>query len=155
MKTRVKNDMADGKLAAKEIKEIMDAIRLIRARLPFLVALAAAHKRSLARGSDEMIAECMTIADVAAQEPSEFPASLCDPAKMRSDKALLDALTPIHAELERLVADLADHILALRSDILRHGLAGYTLIQRLAPHRPDLLKSIDKLAAIVSRNKAT
>jgi 5-bromo-4-chloroindolyl phosphate hydrolysis protein len=147
MTTRTKNNQVEGKkLSDKDIKELVAAIAVIRAKLP-LIALAMKQKMSVARADDETIEACRDIAAIAAAEPAEFPKSQCDGEEMTGDFELYDQLNPLFIELRGLTEDFANLILALRSDILRHGFAGYAIIQRLSETRPELLKSIDKLSA--------
>jgi hypothetical protein len=150
MATQTKNDMVSGELTERDLKELIAAVKLIRSKLPFLITLSAAQKRSLARAGDETIEACMDIAAVAEAEPGEFPERICDPRKMYADKKLHDQVAQVARELEGLTSDVGDLLLALRSDILRHALSGYTLIQRMADQRPDLLKSIDKLSDLLN-----
>ena len=148
--TSTAKNVSDLPIDPQEFNEGLDLIRQGIAKLG-LAALSADDLASLMRVSRDALPDYMTIADLAARRPDVIPNGLCDPAAMRQDytnEALLNTAETIMSDALQLVRDNA---WAARSDIARHGTAGYVCAARLADSDRDLAEAIKPLASRLKR----
>jgi hypothetical protein len=151
MSTKGNNNVVSGVLEDEKLKRLEDHIAQMRAELDMLATLSRDQKRGLMRPDMALVDACREIAKIATDNPDEFPKSLCDGEEMIRDRELHDRLLGLQEKLTSLNSDIEDTLTALRSDIVRQGLLGYNLIQRLGTSRPELLKAIDPIASIFGK----
>lgn len=148
--TSTAKNISKDPIDAQQFNEGLDLIKQGIAKLN-LSALSAEDLTSLMRISRDTLGDYMAIADLAARRPDVIPVGLCDPAEMREDhtkEALFNAAEVI---LSSALALARDNASAARSDIARHGGAGYVCAARLADTDRELAEAIQPLAGRFKR----
>lgn len=119
----------DAALTTADKDEILNTLRLIRTKLPFLVDLSPEDRQSLVKMGDKsraFVAQALTIAE---QDDSFLPRSF-DVAEMRQDVELLEALAPIMVAVTQLNELLGDTYALAGSDAYAAALVVYGAAQR-------------------------
>jgi hypothetical protein len=90
---KVKN-LVSATLTAEDQREVMNAIALIRSKLPFLLSTTPEERKALTKMGDKSQAFVSLALDLASQDPDFLPRSL-DVEEMRKDVELFQQLRPI------------------------------------------------------------
>lgn len=114
----------EASLSAEDRDRILELISQIRALMPFLVDLTPEERQQLVKMGDwgrPIVEQTLVLAE---QDDSFLPRSFNVP-KMRMDKDLYDALTPIFIQLSRLFEGVNDTMMLTGSDLIMGGLDVY------------------------------
>lgn len=101
------NNRVSVEFSAEDQKAILDAIALIRQKLPFLVGLTADERRALPRLGDKSRAFVARALEIAGQNPDFLPRTF-EVQEMRRDVELFEKLYPIALSLRQLDELLED-----------------------------------------------
>lgn len=119
----------DATLLAADRQAVLDALALVRTKLPFLIDLTTADRQSLLRMGDKSRAFVNQALTVAEQDDSFLPRSF-DSAEMRQDVELIEALAPIMTAVTQLNELLGDTFALVGSDAYAAALVVYSSAQR-------------------------
>ncbi|MGF1496675.1 MAG: hypothetical protein ACFB8W_07600 [Elainellaceae cyanobacterium] len=103
---------------------VMEAVAVIREKLPFLVDLTAMERKSLPKMGDKSRAFVSKALEVATQNPDCLPRSF-DTDEMRKDVELFEALYPLLMALTQIQELVDDTCLALGSEAYGAALQVY------------------------------
>ena len=109
------NNLVSGSLSAEDEQAIMEAIKTIREKLPFLIDLSKKERKTLVTLGDKSHAFVDQAAEVAVQNPDLLPRSF-DINEFQQDIQLLTSLNRIWIAFSQLGELLDDTILAAGSD---------------------------------------
>ncbi len=146
-----KYNLVSAELAPEVLAEVMELIRQIEARLPFLIALTKDNRTSLTWPGANGLEASASLAEAVAARPGLFPAEAVDVAEMKRDLALVKALTPIRDALSGLWQRIDDTVAAAGSDGYRAALRAYALAQVLMQLAPGLEAETAPFAAHLDR----
>jgi hypothetical protein len=118
-------------LAPADKTAILDAIEVIRTKLPFLVNLSATERRQLPKMSDKTIAFDEKCASYMAAQPDLVP-SYVNVAELTKDRALRVALMDILQQLKQLVEGLDDTTMLAASEAYTADLSFYQNVRQAA-----------------------
>ncbi|PSB14094.1 hypothetical protein C7B76_17440 [filamentous cyanobacterium CCP2] len=104
---------------------VMDAVAMIKAKLPFLVDLKAEERKALPKMGDKSRAFVSKALEVATQNPDFLPRSF-DLEELRKDVQLFEALYPLLLSMTQLQELLDDTCLAVGSEAYAAALQVYT-----------------------------
>ena len=119
----------DATLSNADKQAVLDALALIRAKMPFLVDLSADERQSLLKMGDKSRAFVGQALVVAEQDDSFLPRSF-DVAEMRQDVELIEALSPIMTAVTQLNELLGDTFALAGSDAYAAALVVYSQAKR-------------------------
>lgn len=114
----------DATLSNTDKQAVLDAIQLIRTKLPFLIGLSADERQSLTKAGDRsraFIAQSLALAE---QDDSYLPRSF-DVAEMRQDVELVEQLYPVLVAVTQLKELLEDTYRLAGSDAYSAALIVY------------------------------
>jgi hypothetical protein len=94
-------NLVSATLTTEDQREVMDAIALIRSKLPFLLSTTPEERKALTKMGDKSQAFVSLALDLASQDPDFLPRSL-DVEEMRKDLELFQKLRPILLMLTQL-----------------------------------------------------
>lgn len=103
---------------------VMDAVAVIKAKLPFLVDLSAEERKALPKMGDKSRAFVSKALEVATQNPDFLPRSF-DLEELRKDVQLFEALYPLLLSMTQLQELLDDTCLAVGSEAYAAALQVY------------------------------
>jgi len=112
-------------LSKEDRDAVMDAVAVIKEKLPFLVDLNAAERKSLPKMGDKSRAFVSKALEVATQNPDFLPRSF-DLEELRKDVQLFEALYPLLLSVTQLQELLDDTCLAVGSEAYAAALQVYT-----------------------------
>jgi hypothetical protein len=107
---------------------IIDGIKTIKNKLPFMIDLSPEERRTFAKMGDKSRTFVEKAAQAGAQNASLLPAAF-DMAEYEKDAALYQQLSEIDPMLTQLHEKFNDTLLALGSDLYTEGLAVYTYLK--------------------------
>lgn len=113
-----------GSLTDADQKALMDALQLIREKLPFLTDLTTEERRTLPRMGDKTRAFVERAAEVANQNQGILPRGF-DLEEYRRDVALINAMRPFATAFGQLDELIDDTMMALGSDAYTASLLVY------------------------------
>ncbi|MEH2085393.1 hypothetical protein [Nostoc sp.] len=111
-------------LAQTDRDAVLQAITIIKEKLPFLVDLSADDRKTLPKMGDKSRAFVSKALEVAAQNPEFLPRSF-DLDEMRKDVQLFEALYPVLLSLTQLQELVDDTSLAVGSEAYAAALQVY------------------------------
>ena len=149
-------NLVSAKLSPADRQEIIDAIKTIRDKMPFLVDLTPEERRSLPRMSDKSRAFVRKTLDVATQNQDFLPRSF-DLEEMQQDVELFEELYPIWQSLIQLCELVDDTKMAVGSDAYVAALLVYNYAKTsgLGAGLNDVIDDLGKRFARRSRQVAT
>ncbi len=149
-------NLVSAKLSPADRQEIIDAIKTIRDKMPFLIDLTPEQRRSLPRMSDKSRAFVRKTLDVATQNPDFLPRSF-DLEEMQQDVELFEELYPIWQSLTQLCELVDDTKMAVGSDAYVAALLVYNYAKTsgLGAGLNDVIDDLGKRFARRSRQVAT
>ena len=149
-------NLVSAKLSPADRQEIIDAIKTIRDKMPFLVDLTPEERRSLPRMSDKSRAFVRKTLDVATQNQDFLPRSF-DLEEMQQDVELFEELYPIWQSLTQLCELVDDTKMAVGSDAYVAALLVYNYAKTsgLGAGLNDVIDDLGKRFARRSRQVAT
>lgn len=115
-------------LSTADRQAALDALALVRSKLPFLIDLTPDDRQSLLKMGDKsraFVAQALTIAE---QDDSFLPRSF-DTAEMRQDVQLIEALAPIMVAVTQLNEMLGDTFALVGSDAYSAALLVYNALK--------------------------
>ncbi len=113
-----------GTLSATDQKAVLDAIKTIREKLPFLIDLTPEERRNLPRMGDKTRAFVERAFEVANANDGILPRSF-DLPEFQADAELLRVMYPVAQAIEQLNEFVDDTMLALGSDAYTAALLVY------------------------------
>jgi hypothetical protein len=140
-----KYNLVSGEIKAEKVKEILDTIARWRTEMPFLVAFSEEDRKHAVKPGAEGVGAAVVMADAAAEHAGSFPKDIADPAEIRRDAALAEALSPVTASLWAFTQAVDDTVLAAKSDAYRGGLKLYGVAKLLKSQIPGLAERISPL----------
>jgi len=111
-------------ISAEEMHDVDIAIGMMEQRLTTLIGLTPDERRALTKMGDKSEAFCRQAVVVLTENAHVLPRNF-SVDEYRSDLAMLDALRPRLARLQRLYERMADSEMALGSDLMVASLEGY------------------------------
>lgn len=132
-------------LSDADQRAVLDAIKTIREKLPFLIDLSMAERKALPRMGDKTQAFVQRALELAIQNNGILPNSF-DLEEYRRDVALLNAMGPVRTALAQLNELLDDTFVATGSDAYTSGLLVYH-----AAKLAGLGEGLDELVATMGR----
>ena len=136
-------------LSPADRQAVIDALDTVRQKLPFLVDLSPDERRALPRMGDKSRGFVAQALEVAEQNPDILPRSF-DPAEMRKDVELLNALSPVLSALAQLNELVEDTHVAVGSEAYAAALLVYQYA-RAAGKGPALDSALDSLGQRFAR----
>ncbi|MET0621661.1 MAG: hypothetical protein ABW250_01640 [Pyrinomonadaceae bacterium] len=136
-------------LSQTDRQAVLDAINIIRTKLPFLIDLTPEERRTLLKMGDKsrgFVTQALTVAE---QNEDILPRSF-DVAEMRKDVELLDGLAPIMAALSQLTELVEDTYMAVGGEAYASALLVYQFA-RAAGKGPALDGALDALGQRFAR----
>lgn len=112
-------------LSAADRFAVMDAVATIKEKLPFLVDLSTADRKTLPKMGDKSRAFVSKALEVASQNPEFLPRSF-DIEELRKDVQLFESLYPLLLMMTQLQELLDDTCLAVGSEAYAAALQVYT-----------------------------
>ena len=112
------------KLSNADQEAVLEALKTIRQKLPFLLDLTLEERRSLPRMGDKSRAFVTQALTIAEQNEEILPRSF-DVAEMRKDVELVQALEPLLPAIAQLQELLEDTYIAVGSEAYTAALAVY------------------------------
>lgn len=109
-------------------RAVLEAVRTIREKLPFLVDLTPDERHRLPKMGDKSRAFVEQALNIATQNPDVLPRSF-DVEEMRKDVELMDALRPLAAALAQLYELVDDTLLEVSSEAYAAALAVYQYVR--------------------------
>lgn len=140
-------------ISPTDLQAIKEAIALIRAKMPFLVALSPDERRNLFKMGDKSLAFVQDALMVAQNNPNILPASFAAP-EMAVDVALASQLSEVDILLQQLASEVDDTLLATGSEAMSHGLEVYSYVKVAAKTQPGLRPVENQLGDRFKRSKA-
>ena len=101
-------------LSNTDQEAVMAALGVIREKLPFLIDLTTAERRTLSKLGDKTQPFVKKAVDIAQQHPELLPAAFLD--EMRKDAQLLDSLSPIRLAIDLLQKQIDDTALQVGAE---------------------------------------
>jgi hypothetical protein len=112
------------RLNSKDQEDVMKAVAMIKAKLPFLVDLNAEERKALPKMGDKSRVFVSKALEIATQNPDFLPRSF-DLEELRRDVQLFEALYPLLLSLTQLQELLDDTCLAVGSEAYAAALQVY------------------------------
>jgi hypothetical protein len=119
----------DAALSAADKQAVLDAVALIKTKLPFLIDLTVEERKALPKMGDKsraFVAQALTLAE---QDDSYLPRSF-DVAEMRQDVELTEQMSPIVTAVMQLSEMLDDTYTLAGSDAYSAALVVYQSAKR-------------------------
>jgi hypothetical protein len=137
-------NLVSAELSAEDRQAVLDAIALVREKLPFLIALSPEDRKALPKMGDKGRGFVVKSLEIAKQNPDILVRSF-DVDEFAKDLALADALSPVLLAVQSLHEMIDDTLLAVGSDAYLAALEVYGAAKRAkAP-------GFDELAASMGR----
>lgn len=140
-------------LSPSDLKAIKDALALIRAKMPFLIALSPDERRDLFKMGNKSLAFVQDALVVAQNNPDILPASFATP-EMAVDVALASQLSEVDILLQQLASEVDDTLLATGSEAMGEGLEVYSYVKVAAKTQPGLRPVETQLSERFKRSKS-
>ncbi len=137
------------KLSDKDRAEILEAINLIKAKLPFLTSLTPEERKTMTKMGDRSQAFVTKALEVAKQNPDFLPRSF-DLDEMRFDVELFEAMYPIVAAFAQLDTMLDDTYKIVGSEAYTAALQVYNYA-KASGHQAGLAPAIEELGQRFAR----
>ena len=118
------NNRISTSLTAQSITDINTALATIRAKLPFLVALTAEERRTMAKGGTKSQGIIQQSLSFAAQNASALPGDF-DTTEYAKDGALHDQLEAIAMAIAALNENVNDTLMVLNSELFLQSVDVY------------------------------
>jgi hypothetical protein len=118
-------------LTEADKQAILDAVSLIRSKIPFLVNLTPDERQTLPKMSDKSVAfddKCATYMD---SLPALVP-GFVDVGEVKKDRALRAQLTDVAAELISLGRSMDDTMMVVSSEVWMANLSFYQSVRQAA-----------------------
>jgi hypothetical protein len=142
------SNIVSGSLSDKDKKEIMDAIKTIKDKLPFLIDLSNEERRNLLKLGDKSRAFVDKAVEVGSQNVNLLPRSF-DLEEFQRDVQLFSDLNRIRIAFSQLGELIDDTLIAVGSDAYSAALEVYTYMKVA-----DTGAGLDELKAMMSKRFA-
>lgn len=111
-------------LTPEDVREIMDAIATIEAKLPFLIGLSREERRSMLKMGDDGRNFVLRMTELIEQQPDFLPRSF-DIDELRKDVELLKTFYPIVLKFQQLAELTDDTYMVIGSEAYSSTLLAY------------------------------
>jgi hypothetical protein len=133
--------------------DILQKLKDIRTQLDFLITLDAAQVRSLFKAANGYAPFIEKAYAVSTAHPDILPAVL-NVGEFQKDFALIQALTPIQAQVNELAEGLRNTLLAANSDAMAQSLEIYAAVKQHADKVPGLTVASNELSVFFQKRKS-
>lgn len=134
----------DVTLSAVDMQGVKDAFADILERLPFLVNLTPAERKTIMKTGPDSLSFVQTALTGTQANPTIFPSSF-DTAGFAKDVALFAAMTELRALAESVTSQLDDTRMAVGGEAMQAATQAYKYIQTAAKTTPGLKPLADQL----------
>ncbi len=134
-----------------DLQSIKDALAAIRTKLPFLITLTKAERKSQRRSGPKsrgFLENCLTAAQ---NNPNVIPADV-SVVEMTKDVRLWTALDEVSSAIAQLASDVQDTRMALGTEAQNGASQVYALIKAASQRSPGLKPVYEELRKRYARN---
>jgi len=143
----------DAQLSEAEVQAVKAAFDTIREKLPLLVSLTPAERRSLFKAGPDSLSFVQNSLQAAQNNPGVLPGNF-DQQGFGRDVALCAALTDVGTQAAQLAAQIEDTRLAVGSEAMRQATEAYTYFKTAAKNTPGMRPVVEQLAERFKKSKA-
>lgn len=147
------NPTVSDSLTWMKAQELILKLGDVRKALSFLVSLSTEERAQLLKPSPETLKSCNKIAHMVENNSKYFTSDIVDIKEMKSDLALIEALTPLESLLKDLHQDVSDTLLSAKSDAYRAGLGAYAVAKALARVIPNIAGELEEMKASLDKSR--
>jgi hypothetical protein len=145
-------NMISATLTDFDKNDILQKLAEIRTLLNFLITLDASQTKSLFKAGNGY-APFIEKAHAAAKSHPDILPKVFSSDEFEKDYALIEALTPIQAQINELAKSLQDTLIAANSDAMTEALEIYAAVKQHKDKVPGLAVTYDELSVFFQRAK--
>lgn len=134
----------DAVISPADLQAVRDAFATILQKLPFLVTLTAAERRTVFKAGPDSLSFVENAQVAAKNNPAIFPASF-DSAGFKKDVELFAVLTELNSLAASVASQIDDTRMAVGSEAMQGGSQVYKYVQTGAKTTPGLKTIADQL----------
>jgi hypothetical protein len=134
----------DAVISPAELQAVRDAFATINQKLPFLVTLTAAERRTVFKAGPDSLSFVENAQVAAKNNPDILPASF-DNAGFQKDVDLFAALTELNSLAASIASQIDDTRMAVGSEAMQEAGQIYKYVQAAAKTTPGLKTVADQL----------
>ena len=144
----------NAQVSSADAQAIKDAFALVQQKLPFLLTLTDAERKSLRKVGPERVSFVVTAAQVAANNPAILPASF-DAAGFQLAVVLFSVLTDLNTLAAQVASKLDDTHMDVGVQALQRASDVYGYVTAAAKKTPGLKPVAEQLGQLYQKAAAT